>query len=227
MGLHVISLGGSLIVPGEIDSSFLSSFKHLINKRIENGDRFILVAGGGKTARKYQSAAAEVSEIDNEEKDWIGIHATRINAHLLRTVFKRVANPKVIKDYDHDWPEFNESVLVGAGWKPGWSTDYDAVLLAERYGADTVITLTNIDYVYSDDPNKNPDAVKYTDMSWDELEKLIGTEWDPGLSMPFDPIASKKAKDLELKVVIMNGSQLSNLENFLDGNNEFKGTIIK
>ena len=101
MGLHVIAVGGSLIVPEEIDTNFLSVFKQFIIKRIEGGDRFILIAGGGKTARKYQSSAAMVSGLDNEEKDWLGIHATRINAHLLRTVFKLWAHPKLVKSITH------------------------------------------------------------------------------------------------------------------------------
>ena len=64
MALHVISVGGSLIVPEEIDTDFLAIFKQFIIKRIEKGDRFILVAGGGKTARKYQSAAALVKRLE-------------------------------------------------------------------------------------------------------------------------------------------------------------------
>lgn len=226
MALHVISVGGSLIVPEEIDRDFLSSFKQFIKKRIKKGDRFILIAGGGKTARKYQDAAAAVSEIDNEEKDWLGIHSTRLNAHLLRTIFKNYANPKVIKDYENDEVDFKEEILVGAGWKPGWSTDYCAVLLAEKYGADSLINLSNIKYVYSEDPKVNPDAKRYDRISWDEFRGIVGNEWDPGMSVPFDPIASKKASDMKLKVAILNGKNLFNINEYLD-DSEFEGTIIK
>ena len=227
MALHVISVGGSLIVPEEIDQDFLAAFKQFILKRIEKGDRFILIAGGGKTARKYQDAASHVSGIDNEEKDWIGIHSTRLNAHLLRTIFKMYANPKVIKNYETDLEnlEFNEKILVGAGWKPGWSTDYDAVLLAEKYNAKSVINLSNIEYVYSEDPKLNSDAKKYETISWKDFRNIVGSEWDPGMSAPFDPIASKKAEALKLKVAILNGRSLNNLNNYLD-NKKFKGTLI-
>ena len=109
MALYVISVGGSLIVPEEIDTIFLSSFKQFIIKRIEKGDRFILIAGGGKTCRKYQQAAAKVSGIDDEEKDWLGIHSTRLNAHLLRTIFKIWANPKVVSDFEDDI-DFKEKI---------------------------------------------------------------------------------------------------------------------
>ncbi len=228
MALHVISLGGSLIVPDRIDTDFLMYFKQFIIKRIEKGDRFILIAGGGKTARYYQEAAANVSGIDNEEKDWIGIHSTRLNAHLLKTIFKLWANPKVIKNYKTDLHEveFNEKILIGAGWKPGWSTDYDAVLMAEKFGADSVINLSNVEYVYSEDPKMNPDAKRYEVITWDEFKEIVGDTWDPGMSAPFDPIASKKASELKLKVAIMNGKLIENLNDYLDGKS-FKGTLIE
>lgn len=226
MVLHVISVGGSLIVPENIDTDFLASFKQFIIRRIEKGDRFILVAGGGKTARKYQVAAAKVSGIDNEEKDWLGIHSTRLNAHLLRTIFKLHANPKLFKNFDKDEINFKESILIGAGWKPGWSTDYVAVLLAEKYGAKSVINLSNIDYAYTEDPKVNPDAKRIEEMSWKDFREIVGSEWDPGMSAPFDPIASKKADELDLSVAILNGKNFSNLNDYMDSK-EFKGSVIK
>jgi len=226
MVLYVISVGGSLIVPEEIDAVFLSSFKQFIIKRIEKGDRFILIAGGGKTARKYQAAASEISGIDNEEKDWLGIHSTRLNAHLLRTIFKLWANPKIISNLEEDDINFKEKILVGAGWKPGWSTDYVAVMLAKKYKAESIINLSNIDHVYSEDPKLNPDAKRYEHISWKDFRKIVGDVWDPGMSAPFDPIASKEAEKSNLKVAIMNGKDFDNISCFLDGK-KFKGTLIK
>lgn len=228
MALHIISVGGSLLVPDKIDTDYLASFKQFIIKRIEKGDRFILIAGGGRTARRYQNAAASVSGIDNEEKDWLGIHSTRLNAHLLRTIFKLYAHPKVIKKFGDDFEDisFDEKVLVGAGWKPGWSTDYIATLLAEKFDAKSVVNLSNIEYVYSQDPKVNPEAKRYDNISWDEFREIVGSVWDPGMSAPFDPIASKKAQELGLRVAIMNGKNLDNLGNYFDGK-EFKGTLIE
>lgn len=227
MALHVIAVGGSLIVPEEIDSDFLSVFKQFIIKRIEQGDRFILIAGGGKTARKYQSAAAKVSGLDNEEKDWLGIHATRINSHLLRTVFKLWAHPRVVKDYEKDLVDidFSESVLVGAGWKPGFSTDFDAVLIAEKFGAESVVNLSNIENVFTDDPRLNPEAKRYSKISWKDYRSLVPERWDPGMSSPIDPIAAKRAEEIGLRVGMVHGSKLSELNNFLDGK-EISGTVI-
>ena len=229
MALHVISLGGSLIVPQDIDTAFLSSFKQFIIRRIEEGDRFILVAGGGRTARKYQDAAAQVSGIDNEEKDWLGTHSTRMNAHLLRTIFKLWANPVVIKDYDDEYLSsisFEEKILVGAGWKPGWSTDYVTVLIAKYFKAKSVINLSNTTHVYSEDPRVNPQAKKYYSISWKDFRELVGSTWDPGMSAPFDPIASKEAEKNKLRIVIMDGKNITNINDYLD-DKKFVGTIVE
>lgn len=226
MALHIISLGGSLIVPEEIDAAYLASFKQLVIRRIDRGDRFILVVGGGKIARKYQAAAASVSEIDDEEKDWLGIHSTRLNAHLLRTVFKPYAHLRIFKDFDHDTIDFREQVLIGAGWKPGWSTDYIAVLLAQRYGGQSIANLSNIEYVYAEDPRINPHARRYEHIRWQEFRKIVGTQWHPGMSSPFDPIASREAERLGLKVAVLNGKDFENLEHYLEGK-PFRGTLIE
>ncbi|WKN44053.1 UMP kinase [Tunicatimonas pelagia] len=226
MALYVLSLGGSIVVPGAIDTAYLIQFKEFIHQRIAQGDRFILTVGGGKTARNYQTAAEYVSGVDDEERDWLGIHATRLNAHLLRTIFKEQAHPIIAKDFDISLPDFAEPILVGAGWKPGWSTDYIAVLLAQRYQAKTVLNLSNIDYVYSEDPRENPDAQRFEQINWADFRKIVGSEWTPGLSAPFDPIASKKAEELALTVVILNGKKIDNMKAFLSGDH-FQGTVIQ
>ncbi len=227
MSLYVIAVGGSLIVPEEIDTDFLSVFKQFIIRRIEKGDRFILIAGGGKTARKYQSSAAVVSGLDNEEKDWLGIHATRINAHLLRTVFKLWAHPKLIKDYEVDLLDidFSEKILIGAGWKPGFSTDYDAAIIAKKFGADSIINLSNIENVYTADPRMDAEAKMYKTIRWSDYRELVPAEWDPGMSAPIDPIAAKMADENNMKVAMIHGTKLGELNNFLDGK-AISGTVI-
>ena len=114
---------------------------------------------------------------------------------------------------------------MAAGWKPGFSTDFDAVVLAERFGAKTVVNLSNIAQVYTDDPKKNPDAKPLVSATWPEFQKIVGTEWNPGLNAPFDPIATKKAADLGLTVVVAAGSNLPNLDKILR-DEPFFGTTI-
>jgi len=220
----VISLGGSLIVPEEIDSSWLKSFKSLIEKQIKIGKKFILITGGGKTARKYQNAAKEITELTGDDLDWLGIHSTRLNAHLVRTIFREYAHPEIIKDPTKKI-NFKEKIIIAAGWKPGFSTDLDAVFLARNFKVKKIINLSNIDYVCDKDPKKYPDAKIIKSISWKEFRKIVGNRWDPGLNAPFDPIASKESEKLKLEVAIMNGKNLTNLEDYISGK-KFIGTII-
>ncbi|MEI7891093.1 MAG: UMP kinase [bacterium] len=224
----VISLGGSLIVPDEIDWKFVKQFKKVIENGITKGFRFIIVAGGGRTARKYIEAGAKVGDIDNEDKDWIGIHATRMNAHFIRTIFKKHAHPTINKNpYDlESFLKAKESILVAAGYKPGNSTDYIAVLLAKHFDVKNIANLSNIDHAYDKDPRKFKDAKKIKEINWTEFQKIVGDTWDPGANVPFDPIASKLAAKEGMEVVILNGKKLANFEKYLNGEN-FVGTIIK
>jgi uridylate kinase len=114
---------------------------------------------------------------------------------------------------------------VASGWKPGFSTDYDAVLLAERFKADSVINLSNIEQVYSDDPKKNPDAKPIDKISWPDFCRLVGDEWVPGKNVPFDPVASRHASKIGLKVIFAAGRNLENLKKILSGE-VFLGTVI-
>jgi uridylate kinase len=222
----VMSVGGSLIVPDQIDSGFLKSLKTFIDTQTAQGRHFIIIAGGGRTARNYQDAAAEVAELKNEDLDWMGIHATRLNGHLLRTIFRDTAHPQVITNPDEilDLPK-NQKVVVAAGYRPGCSTDLRAIQIAQRVGAKKVINLSNIDYVYTADPRTDDTATKIETMSWADFRAIIPKDWDPGLSAPFDPIAAKEADETNIEVAIINGDKPEALTNYLDGK-EFIGTLI-
>lgn len=220
----IISVGGSLIVPDAIDIGFLKNFKNLILRYSRRGYKFVIICGGGRTARTYQEAARALTNLTNEDIDWLGIHGTRINAHLLRAIFYKEAHPRIIKN-PRKKIKFKESVLIAAGWKPGFSTDYDAVLLAKNLGAKKIVNLTNIDYVYNKNPKKFSDARPIKKISWAEFRKMIPDHWDPGLHSPFDPIASREAEKLDLEVVIINGNKLENFKNYLT-NKKFLGTKI-
>ncbi len=224
--IFVISIGGSLIVPAEgIDWRFLKEFRVFILEKIKQGNKFFLIAGGGRTARNYVAAAEQVVKIERDDLDWLGIHATRLNAHLLRTVFRDQAHPEIIKNPLVKMRS-SKKIIVASGWKPGWSTDYVAVIIAREYGAKTILNLSNIDYVYDKDPNKHKNAKMIEKINWPEFRKLVGNKWSPSLNAPFDPIASKKAQSLKLEVAILNGKNMGNLENYMAGK-DFKGTVIK
>lgn len=225
----VISVGGSLIVPnGGIDTQFLSKLNKFVRDQLaENKYRqFFLVVGGGRIARRYRDAGAEVigHELTRDDLDWLGIHATKLNAHLVRTIFRDIAHPYIIKHYEII-RKAEEPIVVGAGWKPGWSTDYCAITMCEDYGIKEMINLSNVDQVYNKDPNKFSDAKPLDKVSWGEFRGMIGDEWSPGMSAPFDPIASKKAEDSGIKVTVMGGSDFDNLNKYFKGE-DFVGSTI-
>lgn len=229
---YIISLGGSLIVPKEeIDWKFLKKFRELIVKQIKKGNKFVIITGGGNTARTYQDAASKAAVLTNDDRDWLGIHATRLNAHLVKTIFRQYAHPRINKnpntkaDIKKHFSK-GEKIMVAAGWRPGWSTDYVSTILAERLGAKTVINLSNIDYVCDKDPKKFKTAKKLEKINWHDFRKIVGNKWDPGLNAPFDPVASQNGERLGLKVIIMNGKNLSNLKKYFGGE-KFKGTVIE
>ena len=223
--LTVISLGGSLVVPDAIDASFLKKFKRIIQNEIRKGRRFICIVGGGKIARRYQHAAREVTKMSNEDLDWLGIHATRLNAHLLRTIFRANAYPKIITSTKKIKRTIHASVIIASGFRPGASTDLCAVKLAKEFGAKTIMNLSNIDWVYSKDPRKFPKAKKFETMSWRQFRSLFGTRWDPGANVPFDPVASRWAAKWKMTVVVTNGTDLKNFQKILQ-KKKAKGTVI-
>jgi uridylate kinase len=223
----VIHLGGSIIVAGEIQSSFLKEFRDFLLPFLKEGKRVALVVGGGTICRDYQNAAASVIDISDEDKDWLGIHATRLNAHLLRAIFFDVAHPVVLDDpMKKIKNEDAYNLFIASGWRPGWSTDYVAVMIAKRYGAKQVIIATKVPYVYEEDVEKNGNAAPLTRLSWADYRKMISDVWVPGLRAPVDPIAAKLAQELGLEAVVIQGTNLENFENVLH-DKEFIGTLIK
>jgi len=223
----VISLGGSIVAPDAVDENFLKDFCALIGELLSRDEkrRFIFVVGGGGPARAWQKAyRAVVSVPKDDQADWIGIMATRLNAQLVKAVMGDWCTQDVIYDPTKVEP-FMGRVMVASGWKPGFSTDYDAVLLAERFHADAVINLSNIEKVFTDDPRKNPNAKPIDSISWADFCAMVGDEWVPGKNVPFDPIASKHAARIGLKVICAAGKNLPNLKSILMGG-DFVGTTI-
>lgn len=220
----IISLGGSLVAPASIDLRFLKQFKNFIEAKIKEHWRFIIVVGGGKTAREYQQAAQKLSGISRNDLDWLGIHATRINAHLLRTIFKRYSYSHVVTK-PHIKEGMRYQIIIASGTKPGWSTDYVSVLLAKTYGIKAILNLSNISYVFTRDPRRFRNATPLRDMRWRQFRKLVGSRWNPGANLPFDPVASRLAEKLNLTVIVLSGKHMGNINKVLHGNS-FHGTIL-
>lgn len=223
MRKFVISVGGSIIVPEDVNVSFIKKFKKEVLKYI-NDNVFYFVIGGGKTCRKYQKSLKDLGVQNEDQLDWIGIKTTHLNARFMAAAFGDSAEQNIIVDPDK-LLKTSKKVVFGGGWKPGWSTDYVAVRLATKLGIQTVINLSNIDYVYDKDPRVHNDAHPLKNVSWADFGALVGHKWKPGANLPFDPIACKLAEKEGISVIIMNGLNLANFRNFLLGK-KFKGTVV-
>ena len=221
----VIALGGSIAFPEEIDTVFLRKFRFFIKREVERGNKFVIVAGGGGITRKYQRAASKIIRVSNEDKDWIGIHATRLNAHLLRTIFSKIAHPVVFDERFKIKKFGRSSIIIGSGWRPGWSTDFVAIQIAVDFNIDQVIILGKPSYVYTADFEKDKNAKPIKEITWKDYLKLIPPKWTPGLHCPVDPVGARLAKKENIKVIVANGRDLNNLRKILRGK-RFEGTIL-
>lgn len=234
----VLDLGGSIVSPGMgPDLPFVRKIAEFLTGWLRGAaDRALgVVVGGGAPARIYQEGLRSLRKMrriqsDSGDLDRLGIAATRLNAEFLRCALRDSGlqvYSQILCDY-WDLPScevFGEAV-VGCGWKPGFSTDYDAVLLAEHCGCRRLLCLSNIAEVYTDDPEKNPDAKAVSSMNWDEYQLILGEQtWNPGARLPFDPVATKHAADIGLELVFLDGRNLTNLGDFLLGK-PFRGTQI-
>jgi uridylate kinase len=227
--LFVIKIGGSVLslennvfdfeVAEKLKTFFLS---------FDDSYKFILVTGGGFVARNYQQML-KLKGYSDYDQHYIGTIACNMNAVMFRSVFQTHAHKRVIalSELSSVQPlKFNEKVLIAGAGEPGPSSDWDAVHLAIKSGATKVITIKDIDAVYSEDPDKNANATKLTSVSWNDYLKIIGNPefHKPGGNLPVDPIASKLAMQNKIKFFVV-GNNLDNLRNLLN-NEQYLGTEI-
>jgi len=234
--ITVIAVGGSLIVPhlsdsGGIDVSFLKRFRDFLLKETKKGRQFVVVAGGGRTARLYCRAASEVTKVSDWNLHWLGIHATMLNAHLLQTLFMKEAHEWIIDEEisskkAKELLRSKKKVYIASGWRPGPSTDHVAVRLAERFGAKDVIIAGDTPYVYDKDPRKFKNAKPILDMKWADYQDIVPRTRKANDSAPVDPIATKLAKKLKLEVRLIRGTNMKNFASAIEGK-KFTGTIIR
>lgn len=223
----VLTLGGSIVAPNTPDVAYLRNFCDLVREWLKEDDkrRLIIVVGGGAAARQWQNAYKDIQgkDVQADSLDWIGIMATRLNAELVKACFGDLCPQDVV--YDPTQPSlFTGRILLAAGWKPGFSTDFDSVILAERFSSDIVVCLSNISRIYTADPKLEPDAKAIDNINWKDFRAIVGDEWIPGKNTPFDPIASRRADELGLKLIFA-GKDLDNFRAILDGRDFFGSTV--
>ncbi|WGK69316.1 UMP kinase [Candidatus Haliotispira prima] len=249
----VIDLGGSVIAPsGETglvpDHVYTVKILAFLHKwLLAKPQRHLgLIIGGGAPSRRYLDAArkgredltaaglqASVWSVD--DLDVLGIAATHFNGEYVRLLCASLCDEEgtslvrqpLLRSYDDLAPvEELGRIVVGGGWKPGFSTDYDAVLLAEHCACERIYCLSNIAQICDSDPKTNPEARACEKLSWAEYEQIAGSKWVPGTSLPFDPVATAYAAKIGMELVFADGRDLENFERILN-EEKFLGTVVR
>lgn len=230
--VFVIKLGGSMISKSDdllFDFNYMKNFYQIVKRLIEKDYKFFITVGGGYLMRKYRDLAREGGLNNDEQIHWIGTTVNNLNAEIVRATMADICEDRIFAYEDYYGAKeivFNKPVIVGGGGRAGHSGDVDAMVIAKRLGVKTIISLKNIDAVYSADPKKFPEAVKLEELTWDEYLEIIGTrEHLPGANFPIDPIASLEAQKTGRKFIILGGDDLQNFENAVQGLN-FRGSTV-
>ena len=222
----VLSLGGSLIIPDEIDTEFIKNFRKVILKNTKK-HKFVIVCGGGSIARKYISALEEL-EINEKLQGFSGISATRMNARFMTYFFGRDAN----KGVPHDMKDIKnllkiyDVVFCGAlRYAKNETSDGTSAKLANYFNT-IFINLTNVDGLYNKNPKKYKNARLIEKISWKNFQKIANeNKFKPGQHFVLDQKASEIILKNKIPTYII-GKNLKQLNNFLQ-NKKFTGTIIK
>ena len=180
----VIKISGEALA-GEkktgFDFDFVTKVCHTVKRCAEMGVETSIVIGAGNFWRGVKDGAGKVERVS---ADRMGMLGTAMNCLAVADVFKQIgADARVQTAVDIqgvgerystqksiEYMEKGSIVLFACGTgQPFFSTDTAAVLRAAEIHADAILLAKNIDGVYSDDPRKNPDAVKFDEISYDEV----------------------------------------------------------
>ncbi len=220
----VISLGGSIISKEGLQLEFIKKFCGMLGN-VQEYDRFGIVVGGGMLARTYITSLKKY-KINDNVLDEIGINATRMNALTVSTFLTDVNSkiPTTVNDASELVSQYRHVVMGGT--EPGHTTDTVATLLAERIGASIMINATSVDGVYSDDPRKNSNAMKYDHLSYDDAIRLaVDKSIGAGPNVFMDITALNIAKRSSLRVFVIDGTDLAEYQNVMQGK-KTSGTVI-
>ena len=210
-----------------IDNARLAEYAAEI-KKLYTDIELAIVIGGGNIFRGVQ---AEKGGMDRTQGDYMGMLATMINAMALQAALEKedmktrlvsaiemreIAEP-FIKRRATRHLEKGRVVIFGAGTgNPYFTTDSAAALRAIEMQADVILKGTRVDGIYTADPEKNADAVKYDDITFDEA-------YDKGLSI-MDMTAFTLCKENNVPIIVFDMNKKGNLEKIVKG--EKIGTLV-
>lgn len=202
----VVSVGGSVLVP-EVDAGRVAAYADVLRDLDEAGHELAVVVGGGPAAREYIAAGRELGA--NEiELDQLGIAVTRLNARLLIAALDDRATPVPPTDHETAREALRHGdIPVMGGTEAGHTTDAVGTALAEYTDADVLVYATSVSGVYDADPNEDPEATKYDEMTAAELVSLVGNlEMDAGSNAPVDLLAAKLLDRAGLRAAVVDGT---------------------
>ncbi len=199
----VLSLGGSVINPGTIDKEFLAGLSQLIKEKMDENYQFVIVCGGGAVARQYIKALPE--GLSEGEKDIMGIEPTWLNSRLLANYLHGYCSQVLPRHFENLIEQLERNkVAVCGGYLPALKTDEDAAIIADYFNAKSIINITNVDAVYDRDPQKYPNAKKFSKLKYTEFFDLFRREdIGAGANAPFTLIATKIAERVSIPIVIV------------------------
>ena len=228
----VIKISGEALA-GEkktgFDFDFVTKDCHTVKRCAEMGVETSIVIGAGNFWRGVKDGAGKVERVS---ADRMGMLGTAMNCLAVADVFKQIgADARVQTAVDIqgvgerystqksiEYMEKGSIVLFACGTgQPFFSTDTAAVLRAAEIHADAILLAKNIDGVYSDDPRKNPDAVKFDEISYDEvLARHLAV---------MDTTATSLAMDNSIPVIVFGLAEPENIVRVLRG--EKIGTTVR
>ncbi|MFA5992536.1 MAG: UMP kinase [Candidatus Pacearchaeota archaeon] len=221
----VISLGGSLIVPDEVNIKLIQEFKRVLEKHRGNY-KFVVVCGGGSIARKYIHALRDVGKSEFLQSMG-GIAVTRMNARFLTYFFGRDANEGIPHDMEHVASLLRKNDIVFCGalrYAPDQTSDATSAKLANFFDTD-FINLTLVSGLYTSNPLTHKDAKFIPSISWkDFYKKIMKLDFKPGQHFVLDQTAAKIILQNKVKTYIL-GKDMKNLDLLLSGK-KFAGTVI-
>lgn len=211
-----------------IDPQRLEQYTSEIKKVKESGVELAIVIGGGNIFRGIQ---AEQSGMDRVQGDYMGMLATVINAMALQSslegagIYTRLMSGIKIDQVCEQFIrrrairhlEKGRMVIFGAGTgNPYFTTDSAASLRAIEIEADVVLKGTRVDGIYSEDPEKNPSAERFTDISYEEVMQK-------GLNV-MDMTAFTLCKENKLPIIVFDMNKPGNLLKLING--DIIGTLV-
>ena len=217
----VISLGGSIIIPDEIDIKRIREFKKVIRSNL-NKYKFVIVCGGGSVARKYINA---LKDKPDELQSYAGISATRMNARFMSYFFDfdQKEIPHTIENVKNRLKRQNTVFCGALGYNKNQTSDSTAVRVAKEVNA-KFINITDVKGLYDKDPKKFKNAKLIKEISSEEFYKIASKiKFKAGQHFVIDQHASKLINENKIPSYIVRDNK--ELNNILK-NKKFIGTKI-